>query len=176
MIYLLLADGFEEVEALTPVDVLRRCGANVTTVGVDGISVTGARKIEVKADIELSGLNKSDMELLILPGGPGHRRLAEDDVRNIITYAAENGITIAAICAAPSVIGEMGLLEGKRATCFPGYENSLKGAVVSAAKVETDGNFITAKGAGAASEFAFAIAERVCGREKAESVKSAMQY
>lgn len=176
MIYLLLVDGFEEIEALTPVDVLRRCGADILTVGVQGKTAVGAHNIPVECDILFEEINKENMEMLILPGGPGHTSLKAEKVLDLIRYADSRGIYIASICAAPSVVGEMGLLSGKKATCFPGFEAELKGADVLGVKVVTDGKYITAKGAGAASEFAFKLAELVCGEEKAENIKNAMQY
>lgn len=176
MIYLLLVDGFEEIEALTPVDVLRRCGANILTVGVCKKTVIGAHNISVECDILFDEIKKDDMEMLILPGGPGHTALKTGKVKELISYADNKGIYIASICAAPSVVGEMGLLEGRKATCFPGFEQELKGAEVLDLKVVTDGNYITAKGAGAAGEFAFKLAELMCGLETAEKIKNAMQY
>ena len=176
MIYLLLVDGFEEIEALTPVDVLRRCGAEVVTVGVDGKIAVGAHNIPVECDILFEEIKKENMEMLVLPGGPGHTALKTEKVRELIRYADNKDIYIASICAAPSVVGEMGLLEGREATCFPGFEQELKGADVLDMKVVTDGNYITAKGAGAAGEFAFKLAELVCGLETAEKIKNAMQY
>ena len=176
MIYLLLTDGFEEIEALTPVDVLRRCGAELTTVGVHGKRVIGAHKIVTEADIEISHVKKEDMEMLILPGGTGYAGLKTPEVYELIKYAVENNIVVGAICAAPSILGEMGILENKKATCFPGFESEMKGAVLTDGGVVEDGMFITAKGAGAASDFAFALASHVCGKEKASEIKNAMQY
>lgn len=176
MIYMFLTDGFEEIEALTPLDVLRRCGAKITTVGVKDKCVKGAHDITVQADITLDTANFDDAEMLILPGGPGYEGLKADKVLDALKTADETGLYIAAICAAPSVPGEMGLLSGRRATCFPGFEKYLKGAKICTDKVVCDGNYITAKGAGAASEFAFALASAVCGSEKAAEIKNAMQY
>lgn len=176
MIYLLLVDGFEEIEALTPVDVLRRCGADLLTVGVNGKSAMGAHNISVECDILFDEIKKDDMEMLILPGGPGHTALKTEKVYDLIKYAESKGIYIASICAAPSVVGELGLLRGKKVTCFPGFEQELEGAEVVDLKVVTDGIYITAKGAGAAGEFAFKLAELACGAETAEKIKNAMQY
>ena len=176
MIYMFLTDGFEEVEAFTPLDVLRRCGAEVKTVGVSSKAVTGSHDIKSEADIMIDEVSMENMEMVILPGGPGFGGLKTEKVFDIINYAADNDIYIAAICAAPSVIGEMGLLKGKKATAYPGYEKYLEGAEALPDKVVCDGKYITAKGAGAASEFAFALAEIICGREKAMEIKNAMQY
>lgn len=176
MIYVLMTDGFEEIEALTPVDVLRRCGADIKTVGVNSLVVKGSHNVPVQCDILFEDIDKHNMDMLILPGGPGHTELKADKVQQLIRYAADNDIYVAAICAAPSVPGEMGLLSGRKATCFPGFEQELKGAEVTDEKVVVDGKFITAKGPGVAGEFAFVLAETMCGSEKAREVKDAMQY
>lgn len=176
MIYMFLTDGFEEIEAFTPLDILRRCGADIKTVGVSKKTVTGSHDITCEADILIDDVLKEQVEMVILPGGPGFSGLKTDKVFDIINYAAENGKYIGAICAAPSVIGEMGLLKGKRATAFPGYEKYLLGAETLSDKVVCDGQYITAKGAGAASEFGFALAEIMCGADKAKEIKNAMQY
>lgn len=176
MVYFLMTDGFEEIEAITPIDFLRRCGVEVKTVSVGEKRVVGAHDIALEADITFDEVKKEDMNMLVLPGGPGHTGLKCEKVFSLIRYAAENNIFIGAICAAPSIIGEMGLLSGKKATCFPGYEKMLTGAVLSDKSAVRDGSFITACGAGAAGEFAFLLAEALLGSEKAEAVKRAMQY
>lgn len=176
MVYLLLTDGFEEIEAFTPVDILRRCGIELLTVGVREKAVIGAHNIKTEADIEISEVNKELMEMLILPGGPGYAGLKTPEVYELINYTVQNNIPVGAICAAPSVLGETGLLENKKATCFPGFENEMKGANLTGEGVAEDGIFITGKGAGAASDFAFALASRICGAEKAREIKDAMQY
>jgi len=176
MIYVLLTDGFEEIEALTPVDVLKRCGGKVVTVGVSGKKVIGAHDIPVEADILLGDVSPEDMQMLILPGGPGHTGLKCEKVYDLINYANSKGVCIGSICAAPSILGEIGLLKGRRATCFPGFEQFLEGAQVCEDKVVCDGNFITAKGAGAAGEFSFELAAVLFGKNKADEIKNAMQY
>lgn len=176
MIYVLLTDGFEEIEAITPIDFLRRCGLGVKTASIGGKRVAGAHNITIEADISIDEVNKTDMSLLVLPGGPGHTALKCNKVYDLINYAASNKIPIGAICAAPSVIGEMGLLKGKKATCFPGFESSLIGANLSDESAVCDGEFITACGAGAAADFALLLAKKVCSAEKAEEIKRAMQY
>ena len=178
MVYLLLADGFEEIEALTPLDILRRAGVNVKTVSIKDKTVTGAHNIPVTADAVVSELDSiDDMELLILPGGAGHELLdASNAAHAMINHAHEKGLYIAAICAAPSILGKKMLLSGKRATCFPGYEKYLYGAEVTDEKVVVDGKFITARGAGAAAEFGFKICELLKGAKTASELSSAMQY
>lgn len=178
MIYVLLADGFEEVEAITPIDIMRRAGLDVLTVSMsDNPCVTGAHNIPVIADINIDEVNTADMELLMLPGGPGHTKLDGDEsVQKLITYAAENGIYIAAICASPSIIGKRGLLQNRQATSFPGYEKYLHGARISPEKAVSDGKFITARGAGASAEFGFLIVSHLLGEECAAKLRESMQY
>lgn len=178
MFYCFLADGFEETEALAPVDILRRAGVPVTTVGVGGEIIRGSHNIYVKADIEIGDYEPDpDMLGVILPGGmPGVRNLdADETVHEAVRYCEKRGLYLCAICAAPSVLGRMGVLNGRKATCFPGFEDALEGAEVTGGKVAVDGKVITAKGAGCALDFGFAIVSEVCGTEKAEAVAAAMQ-
>ncbi len=176
MVYVLLVDGFEETEAIEPIDILRRGGVEVKTVGVYGKYVTGAHKIKIEADIAIDEA-KDDIELLMLPGGPGHGLIEESDkAMKMIASAYENNIKIAAICAAPSIIGKLGMLDGRKATCFPGFENFLKGADVTGNKVENDGGIITAKGAGAAAEFGFEMLKELKGADTAAEIKDGMQF
>lgn len=178
MIYVFLAEGFEEVEALTPVDYLRRAGIEVVTVGVTGKTVTGAHNIPVVADIECNDvvLDKK-VQGVILPGGmPGTLNLENSvAVQKAVDFASENGLMLAAICAAPSVLGHRDLLEGKKAVCFPGFEKDLYGAEIYDGYCVTDGNIITAKGAGAAADFSFAIIAYLDSSETAEKIKLSVQ-
>lgn len=177
MIYMLLADGFEEIEALETLDIIRRAGLEITTVGIKDKSVKGAHNVTVLADADFSEINPDDMQMLILPGGPGHQLLdASNEVHYMINTAHAKGLYIASICAAPSIIGKKGLLSGKKATCFPGYEKYLYDAEITGDKVTVDGKFITARGAGAAADFGFAIVAELLGKDKADSLKEAMQY
>ena len=177
MIYVVLADGFEEIEALEPVDIMRRAGLMVATVGIAGKTVRGSHGIEVNADLDMSGVEPEKMDVLVLPGGPGHELLdASNETHYLINTAHARGAYIAAICAAPSVIGKKGLLREKKATCFPGYEDYLYGAELSDEKAVVDGKFITARGAGAAAEFGFAIVRELCGNKTADDLRAAMQY
>lgn len=156
MIYIFLADGFEEIEALTPPDVFRRAGLKTLTVSItDKHTVVGAHNIAVIADAALSEVNLSDADLLLLPGGmPGTKHLGEcKTLCDAVTAHAKAGKPVAAICAAPSVLGGLGLLAGKEATCYPGFEDALTGATVSEKKVVRDGNIVTAAGMGVALEF-----------------------
>lgn len=177
MIYVLLADGFEDIEALAPVDILRRAEIEVKTAGIAAKSVTSAHGITVTADILIDDAKKEDMTMLVLPGGAGHVNLdASEKVHALIRYAAENQIYIAAICASPSIIGRLGLLEGKSYTCFPGFEDAVKGGIYSAEKAVLDGKFLTGKGAGAASDFGFKMVEIFKGKELADALKEQMQF
>ena len=176
-IFVFLADGFEEIEAITPIDVLRRAGLNVQTVSVmEEQIVAGVHGIPVVADKMFADIHFEDAEMLLLPGGlPGATNLdAHQGLSDMIMEFASEGKALAAICAAPLVFGNRGLLQGKKATCYPGFESYLIGAEYTAALVEIDGNFITAKGPGAAMDFAFAIVEKYCGIEKVNELKSGM--
>ena len=178
MVYLFLADGFEECEALAPLDVLRRGGVTVKTVGIGGEFITGAHGITVKSDIsEKDVLLNGDLEAVILPGGmPGTINLENNQtVRNSVSFAEKHGKLICAIGAAPKILGEMKLLKDKKATCFPGFEEELIDAVISKDFVIRDGNIITAKGAGVAFEFGFEILSYLKNNATANSLKEQMQ-
>lgn len=176
-VYVFFADGFEEIEAFTSVDVMRRAGLNVemVTVTPDEI-VTGAHGISILCDKNIVNCDFSDAALLLLPGGmPGAAALGEnDDLRRALSHFAEQDKPLAAICAAPMVLGKLGLLKGKKATCYPGFEQYLEGAECTGAPVERDGNIITGKGPGAAMEFALAVVELLQGKEKVQELKEAM--
>lgn len=177
MVYVMFADGFEETEAIEPIDILKRGGVDVFTVGVKDKTVTGAHGITIITDIRIEEVDPEKMELLMLPGGMGHEILdASNEVHGLINYAVANGLYIAAICAAPSILGKKMLLEGKKATCFPGYEKYLYGADVVSDNAVVDGKFITAKGAGAAADFGFEMLTVLKNRETADKVKEIMQY
>ncbi len=177
MVYLFLADGFEEVEALTPLDMLRRAEIPVCTVGIGKEDVRGAHDIIVKADCLSSDILFNDMTAVILPGGmPGTLNLERsDDVQCAIAYAMENDLTVAAICAAPSILGHAGYLNGRKAVCFPGFEKDLLGAVVGDESFVWDGNILTAKGAGVALDFGLELVARLASREKSEEIRGAIQ-
>jgi 4-methyl-5(b-hydroxyethyl)-thiazole monophosphate biosynthesis len=178
MVYVFLADGFEEIEAISPIDILRRAGVLVKTVGVSGKTATGNHGITVTVDIQMSEIKlDGSLEMVVLPGGlPGANNLQNsEDVVNALNFAAQNKRYIAAICAAPKILGANGLLRGKKATCFPGYEDELTGAIATSESVVTDGNIITAKGAGAALLFGFALVKALKGQETADKIRAAMQ-
>jgi len=178
MVYMFLADGFEEVEALAPLDILRRAGVDIYTVGVTGEYVKGAHDIVVKADIKLSDIEKEKIDAVILPGGLGgtNNMDASDEVKGIVKYAADNEKLVCAICAAPSILGKMGLLDGKEATCYPGFEDTFKDGKYVKQSVVKCNNFITSDGMGSAYKFGFEITAALCGRETAEKIKEQIQY
>lgn len=177
MIYMFLADGFEETEAIVPWDILLRGGNKVKTVGVTGECVTGAHGAVIKSDISIDEVEYEKAEMFILPGGmPGTTNLDEcDKVKELISKAYEDGKFVGAICAAPMVLGKLGILKGKKATCFPGFEEYLEGAEVVREHAVKDGNVITAIGAGGAMEFGFTLLG-CFDKEKADEVRKSMQY
>lgn len=148
MIIVLLADGFEEIEALTPVDMLRRAGLEVKTVGIMGMTPTGAHGIKVTCDALPEEIDLSKVTMAVFPGGmPGATNLDASEYTDKVTSAVQNnGGHLAAICAAPLVLGRRGLLKGRKATCFPGFESELAGAKVIEADFVTDGNITTGRG------------------------------
>ncbi len=176
MIYFFLAEGFEEIEALCPIDLLRRAGLEVTTVGVGGKEICGSHKIKVEADILDTEYNDKAPELIFLPGGmPGTLNLkASDTVMRAIKDAVACDAYIAAICAAPMILGELGLLRDKEAICYPGFEDELKGAKISDKRVVRDGKILTAKGMGAALDFGLMIVELFRGKQKADDLRHAV--
>ncbi len=174
----LLAPGFEECEALMTVDLLRRAQLDTTMYSIHNTDeVTGSHNITVKADKKLNELNEL-FDCVVLPGGmPGTKYLMESkEVNELIVEHFNQNRLVAAICAAPSVLGELQLLQGKKATCFPGFEDQLHGAEVLNQKAVTDGNIITAKGLGAAVEFAHAIITSLINQETADQVVKTIQY
>jgi 4-methyl-5(b-hydroxyethyl)-thiazole monophosphate biosynthesis len=178
MVYVFLAEGFEETEAIVPIDILRRGELEVATVGVTGQVVTSSHGVPVVADVLACEIMPDETcEAVILPGGmPGTLNLEKDKVvRKFIEFAECNGRLIAAICAAPSILGHMGLLEGKKATCFPGFEEQLMGAEYIDESVVRDGNLITAKGAGVAIDFGLEIVKVFAGDMEAKRMRNAMQ-
>lgn len=178
MVYLFMANGFEECEALVPLDILRRANIEVKTVGIGGNTITGSHGISVNCDTVNKDLSFVDLKGIILPGGlPGATNLeADKTVQTAIDYCAENSLLISAICAAPQILGHKGLLKGKNAVCFPGFEKELTGAHIVNQKVVQDGNYITAWGAGAAFEFGFKILEHLTDNQTAQNLQRAMKY
>lgn len=170
------AEGYEEVEALSVVDVLRRGGVEVIMAGVDAEEVTSARNIIVKMDQKAEEINYDEVDMIVLPGGlPGVDNLfASELVKSKILEFKKVDKWIAAICAAPSVLGKLGVLEGECATCYPGFEEHLSGAVHSGDRIVVSNKIITGKGAGASLEFALKLLEVIAGEERANQIKQGM--
>ncbi len=177
MVYVFLAEGFEIIEALSPVDMLRRAGVEVRTVGVTGSRVKSSCGVEVKADIAVCDVSLNNAEALVIPGGiPGVPNLeASDELKALLFDAAERRILICAICAGPSLLGKLGLLRGKRATAYPGFEKYLEGAQTNGDFVVRDGDYITAKGAGVSVPFGLEIVKALRGEEEAQRIKASIQ-
>ena len=179
MVYVFLAEGFEEMEALCPVDILRRGGIAVKTVGISTKTVTGSHSIPVVCDITEDEAVRENLQAVVLPGGiPGTPNLEQNKtVQKFLDYAAKNNLIIAAICAAPSILGHKGLLQGKKAVSAAGYEKDLTGALVCNVPAVQDGNIITGWGAGGAFEFSFALLTALTGdKEKADKLRQGMKY
>ena len=173
-----MADGFEEVEALAPVDILRRAGADVQLVGVNSLTVKGARGVSVVCDLLWTQTQMENVDMIILPGGfPGFENLAGDSrVTDDIEYMLEKGRYVCAICGAPAaVLGEKGYLKGKKATCYPGMEESLH-CEVSDENVCVCDNVITSKSAATAMEFALVLCEKLMGADECNKVKKSIVY
>lgn len=177
MVYVFLPDGFEIIEALAPVDMLRRAKIDVKTVGVSSEIVTSSCGVGVKCDMTIDEFDFYDVEAVVLPGGmPGTLNLENSSaVQKVIDNANNTNAFICAICAAPSILGHKGLLSGKKAVCFPGFENSLEGCEPSSEYVVTDGKFITAKGAGVCIEFGLEIVKQLRNEELANEIRKSIQ-
>lgn len=178
MVYIMLADGFEEIEALTVADILVRAGIDMQTVSVyNNDIVTGAHGIKVVPDMNLCDID-NNYEMIVLPGGmPGTLNLQKNhDLEEMILDAYDKNKYIGAICAAPMILGELGLLKERKATCYPSFENHLHGAKCSLDSVCVDGNIITSRGAGTAHDFAFEMVKLLKNSELAEELRSGMIY
>lgn len=178
-VYIFLADGFEELEALAPVDILRRAGFDIETVSITNeIEVIGSHGLHVLCDTTINLISPEIADLLILPGGmPGSDNLAACEfLAEMLMEQNNKGKWIAAICAAPYVLGELGILNGKEATCYPGYEDKLLGSTCLKQSVVVSQNIITANGPGAAVLFAFKIVELLKDKRIAELLSSQMMF
>lgn len=176
-VVLFLADGFEEVEALTVVDLLRRADIKVTTVALKNIEVTGGHNIIVKADTTIEKMPTS-YDAIILPGGGvgTQNLLASEEIISIVKESFNKGLICAAICAAPMVLGKAGILEAKKATCYPGCEDGLKGAIIENKSVVTDKNVITSRGVGTAIDFALELIRVLKDENTANKISSQILY
>ena len=179
MIYIFLANGFEETEAVTPIDILRRCGKEVITVGIGDNIIKSSHGVAVVTDTEDKLISPDEnLEGIILPGGmPGTLNLeASEVVQMSIDYCIANNLYIGAICAAPSILGHKGILKGRKAVCFTGFESQLEGADVSDEPVVRDGNIITSRGAGTAVDFGLKLAEVLASEEQSRKVGEAILW
>ena len=179
MIYVFMADGTEEVEAVATIDMLRRAELDVMTLGIGSQMIVGSHGIGLVCDADAKNIEPDEtLQAVVIPGGmPGTLNIEKSPVaQRFIDYAAENNKLICAICAAPSVLGHKGLLKGKKATCFPGFEKHLNRAIITNKPVVRDGNIITAKGAGVAWEFGAAICSKITGEEKALQILRGIQW
>jgi len=178
-VYEFLANGFEEIEALAPVDILRRGGVDVKTVSVTAsLAVESAHGITITADCHIDDIDPTEADLLILPGGmPGAQNLLDHEgVCAAMVHQHEEGKLIGAICAAPMVLGQLGILNGRRATCYPGFERLLDGADYTAELITVDGNITTGRGPGAAMEFGYQLLSNFATQEVIEEMKKRMIY
>jgi len=172
-----LAEGFEEIEAVTIIDVLRRAGIDVTVAAVGDMRPTGSHGISIECDAPLGACDREDMDAIVLPGGKATRRLLESlEVRAVVMRAAARGALVAAVCAAPTVLEACGLLAGKRATSHPDHKDEMKSCRYVEDAVVEDGNIITSRGAGTSIEFAAAVVKRLAGENAARDILARIQY
>ena len=174
MVYVMLGTGFEEIEALAPVDLLRRAGVDVMTVGINGKTVYGGHNIGVEADILIDEMDLTEMEMIVLPGGLGGVASirASAETLNAVRFAYENGCYVAAICAGPTVLADLGITDGKNATCYPGQKGNMGSAVLEDVAAVRDGKIITGASAGCAVEFALALIEALKGSQTAQVIRN----
>ena len=173
MVYMLLGTGFEETEAIAPLDLLRRAGVEVTTVGLNGKIIYGSHKIGVEADIEIGEMDLTDLEMVILPGGLGGVASCRacGAAMDALKFAWDNDKFVAAICAGPTVLADLGITAGMNATCYPGCEGGMGSAImIDDAAVVTDENLITGTSAGCAIPFGLALVEALKGTEEADRI------
>ena len=173
MVYMLLGTGFEETEAIAPLDLLRRAGVEIKTVGINGKMIYGSHKIGVEADMELKDLDIADLEMVILPGGLGGVASirASQEAMDVVRWAYENGKYTAAICAGPTVLSDLGICDGKNATCYPGCENGMGKAIMARnAAAVIDGKVITGTSAGCAVPFGLALIAALKGQAEADRI------
>ncbi|MCL2081200.1 MAG: DJ-1/PfpI family protein [Oscillospiraceae bacterium] len=181
MVYIFLADGFEDIEAIAPLDVMRRAGIEVRTAGVTGMSVTSANGLTVQADIPLDAVTLDGCEMLVLPGGSGGFVTLDktQPVLELVKNADAAGIPVAAICGAPSILAKLGLLKNRRAVCYPSVEHILESNGARVQRDETvthDRHIITAQAAGSSLDFAFKLVSMLRGWNAAEAVRKKMCY
>ena len=172
-----LADGFEEMEAITIIDILRRADIHVTIAGVSGVRATGSHGIQVECDAPIEACDFETVDAIVLPGGPGTALLRQSArVRESVMRVAARGKLVAAVCAAPTVLEACGLLRGKRATSHPDHAEEMRSCIYEESAVVEDGQFITSRGAGTSIEFAAAVVKRLAGEDVARNILARIQY
>lgn len=173
MVYMLLGTGFEETEAIAPLDLLRRAGIEVATVGLNGKIIKGSHGIGVEADLEIGEIDLTNLEMIVLPGGLGGVASikASQAALDAVRFAWENGKYVAAICAGPTILAQLGITDGKNATCYPGCESQMGSANMVSAAAVTDGKVITGTSAGCAIPFGLALIAALKGQEAADAVQ-----
>lgn len=177
MIYVFLASGFEEIEAVTTIDILRRAELDVKVVGIGGKEIRGAHGIKITADIQEFQADPQGVEMIVLPGGmPGTLNLEKSElVQEFIDLCVCNDLWIGAICAAPSILGHKGLTKGRKMVCYPGFESQMDGLVQSEHSVEVDGKFVTGRGPGVSVDFALQLVACLIGDNRAKAVRGSLQ-
>lgn len=178
MVYIILGNGFEEIEAVSPCDILRRGGVEVRFAGIGGRQITGGNGITVQADCTVEEMDLDAMEMVVLPGGLGGVRSIQGSAAalNAVRHASEAGKYVTAICAAPTVLAQLGITDGKRAVCYPGMEQEMGAAVMQDADAVADGKVLTGRAPGAALDFGYLLLEALKGPEAAEKVRNGMVY
>ena len=178
MVYILLGTGFEEIEALAPCDILRRGGVQVALVGVNGPEITGGHGITVRADLTVEQLDRTQLEMIVLPGGLGGVQAMGESpaAMEAVSWAYEHDKWVAAICAAPTLLPRLGISQGKRCVCYPGMEDQVEGAEMVKANAVRDGRLLTGRGPGAALDFGFMLLEALRGSDVAAQVRAGMVY
>lgn len=178
MVYILLGNGFEEIEAVSPCDILRRGGVEVRFAGIDGRLITGGNGITVQADCTVEEMDLEAMEMIVLPGGLGGVRSIQSSeaAMHAVRYAWEKGKYVTAICAAPTVLAGLGITDGKHATCYPGMEDQMGAAMMEDANAVADGRILTGRAPGAALDFGYLLLETLKGAKVAAKVRGGMVY
>lgn len=178
MIYVFIAEGFEELEAISIIDILRRAKLEVKTVSITKErAITGTHKVTIYTDIDIDDVDLKNIQGIVLPGGmPGTKNLSNSEkLHEIVNYCANKKLLIGAICAAPSVLGKWGILKNKEVCCYPGFENDLKDATISNKYICISDNIVTGKGPGVANDFTFSIVSYLCGYTHMNDVRASMQ-
>ncbi|MBE6926937.1 MAG: DJ-1/PfpI family protein [Ruminococcaceae bacterium] len=178
MVYILLGKGFEEAEAIIPCDLLRRAGVEVQFAAVGSKTVAGGHRIEINADCMLEEIDFDKAEMIVLPGGMGGVQSISQctEALEAVKRMHAQGKYVAAICAAPTILAKLGLLSGKKATCYPGMENEMEDAIMCNADAVTDGKLITGRAAGTAFDFALALIEALCGADRANQIATGVVF